>query len=97
VQVIVIDNCVPRRAPVTGSLALSTTGADLVAITGTSTIGWELTCSAAWLIGDADGQERPVAANEIFNVPSDKLANWYAKSASGTPTLYALGARAVNT
>jgi hypothetical protein len=91
-QVIEIDSYVPKRVPVSGSLVLSTTGADVGAtITRTSDVDWELFCTAAWFVGTASEQLRPVAANEIYNVPSSSLGSVYAKSASGTPTLVAMG------
>jgi hypothetical protein len=98
-QTIEVDSYVPTRTPVQGSKALSTTAVNLGAagnITAKSDTGWELWCAVAWLVGDSTGQLRTVAANEAFYVPSCSLAGWYAKVASGTPTLVATGARKVS-
>jgi hypothetical protein len=93
-QTIEVDSYMPARTPVQGSKALSTTPVDLGAdgnITSTSDTGWELHCTAAWLVGTSSGQLREVAANEAWFVPSCSLAGTYAKVASGTPTLVATG------
>lgn len=93
-----IDSYVPPRAPVQGSKALSATAVDLGGagnITAESDTGWELWCASAWLVGNSAGQLRTVAANEAFYVSSCSLAGWFAKVASGTPTLVATGASKV--
>jgi hypothetical protein len=93
-QTIEMDRYVPARTPVQGSVVLSTTAANLgTTITELSDTGWELFCSADWLIGTSDGPVRPVAADEIFLVPSSSLSGWYAESVAATPTVYAVGAR----
>jgi hypothetical protein len=53
--------------------------------------GWELVSASAWLVGDAEGQARPVAANEPWSPPGNTLAGVFAKSASGTITLVITG------
>lgn len=95
-----VDSYVPRRTPVQGSKALSTTVVDLGGagnITAESDTGWELWCASAWLVGDSAGQARTVAANEAYRVESRTLAGTYAKVGSGTPTLVATGYRRAST
>lgn len=97
-QTIEIDRFVPERVPVQATKALSTSAVDLGAsgnITSESDTGWELWCASAWLVGDANGQVREVAAKEVFRVESNSLAGVYAKVASSTPTLVATGFRKV--
>lgn len=96
-QTISVDSYEPERMPVQSSIVLNAaTGTDLGAMAARSHIGWELFCTAAWFIGTNAAQMRPVAANEIFNVPSGTLSGWYAKAAAATPTLIAMGAQKVS-
>jgi hypothetical protein len=93
-QTIQVGHSEPAREPVQSTMALSTTAAHIGAtITTRSEVGFELVCASAWFIGTSADQLRPVAATEVYNVPSSSLSGWYAKSAAGTPTLVATGAQ----
>ena len=81
------------RAPTQQTVALSTSAANLGAtVTAVSPAGWRLWCASDWYVGDEDGQAELVAGGVAYVVPSSSLSGWYAKSASGTPTLVATGA-----
>lgn len=97
-QTIEIDSFAPERTIIQATKALSTSAVDLGAtgnITNESDTGWELWCASAWLVGDANGQAREVAAKEPYRVESRSLAGVFAKVASSTPTLVATGFRKV--
>lgn len=93
-QTIEVDSYAPKRTPLQPTATLSTTEINLGAtIADESDVYWELVCAASWFVGTSTGQLRPVAANEVYNVPSRSLDGWYARAGSGTPTLIATGAR----
>lgn len=74
------------------SIALTTEAQNLGAAEARESLaGWELISTSAWFVGDAEGQARPIAANEPWSPPSSVLAGVWAKSASGSITLVCTG------